>query len=97
MNTDSENESGKKEIPPQASAESSEEEVEGKSEDKGNHDGPEADAGKVNGPVGGSEHKGAQEASYVSVKELFPEEIHTEHAKSAKENRGEFEPRKRVA
>lgn len=96
MNTDAKNEPGEEKVTPQASAESSEEEVEGKSEDKGDHDRPEADTRKINGPVGGSEHKSAQEAGYFAMKQLFAEEIHAEHPERSKEDRGEFEPRKRV-
>lgn len=97
MNTNSENESGEEKITPQAGTESSKEEVEGKSEHEGNHDGPEANAGKVNGPVGGSEHKSAEEAGHFAMKQLFAEEIHTKYPERSKENRGKFEPRKSIA
>lgn len=60
-------------------AQSAEEEVEGKSQEKGRHDGSEADAREVDSPVGGGEHESSQESGTFAVEELAPEQVDAEH------------------
>lgn len=60
-------------------SQSSEKEVKGKSQDKCRHDGAEADARKVDRPVGCGKHEGTDNADSAPMEELFPEEVYAEH------------------
>lgn len=72
-------------------AKPAEEEIEGKSEEKGRHDGPKADAGEVDGPIRGSQHKSCDEGWATPVEELTGEEVEPEDGKGTKEDRCELE------
>lgn len=97
MQTQSEEKPGKDEIMEFFRAEAAEEEVERESEDERGHDGPEADAGKVDRPVGGGQHECGEEADDAPVKELSPEEIDTENGQRPKKDRPELESGNGVA
>lgn len=86
-----EDETGKKEITQPMCSQSSEEEIKGKGQDKGDHDGPEADTGKVDGPVGSGEHEGRKEAGSSAMEELSGEQGNTEDREGTEENGGEFQ------
>lgn len=85
------NESRQEEITETMSAKSSEEEIEGKSKEKGCHDGPKADAGEVDGPVRGGEHKSRDEGRATSMEEFTGEEVESEDGKGTKEDGSELE------
>ena len=72
-------------------AKPAEEAIEGKSEEKGRHDGPKADAGEVDSPIRGSQHKSRDEGWATPVEELTGEEVEPEDGKGTKEDRCELE------
>ena len=60
MKSEAENDPRKKEISELSRTEASEEEIEGESQNKGRHDCPKSDTGKIDGPIGGRNHKGSK-------------------------------------
>jgi hypothetical protein len=60
VESQSKNHARKEEITQFMSAESTEEEVERKSQKKRSHDGSKADAGKIDRPVGPGQHEGSE-------------------------------------
>lgn len=81
---------GEKKVTETVCAKSAKEEIKGKSKEKGCHDGAEADAREVDGPVGGGEHESSQDSRAFPMEELAAEEVDAEHRKGTKENRSKF-------
>lgn len=75
METSPKDEARQQKVAEPMGAKPSEEEIERKSEEKGRHDGPKADAGKVDGPIRGGEHKSRDEGRATSMEELAGEEV----------------------
>lgn len=97
MQTESEEESGKDKVGEFPRAESAEEKVERKRENECGHDGAEADAGKVDRPIRGGEHKCGEKTGDAPVEELSSQEIDAENGKGPEKNRPELESGDRVA
>lgn len=72
METETEDESSVSKIADFSRTETAEEEIERKCQDESGHDGPEADAGEIDGPVGSSQHESSQEPGSFAVEKFFP-------------------------
>lgn len=91
VEAETEDESGKEERNETFGAESAEEEIEGKREEKRHHDGAKADTGKVDRPVGKGEEESGKERDPALVPEFFREEIDAEDGERSENGREEFE------
>lgn len=97
METKAEDESSPEKVELLLGAQAPEEEVEGKGEEEGGHDGAETDARKIDGPVGSSDHEGGGKTCTGAVEKLPAEKKKAENGESAEEDGAEFERDHRVA